>query len=358
MTDTRSSTWGGALLCALAALLGAAAPVAARPQYAIGRTLAVPGDGSWDYLTFEQGGKRLFIAHGDRVEVIDTERLVKVGEIPSTPGVHGIALAPLLRRGFISAGAASTIVVFDLDTLARLAEVHSTGENPDAITYEPVSRRVFAFNGRSDSATVLDATSNAVVATVPLGGKPEFAVADGHGRVYVNLEDRSSIAVIDAPTLSLSATWPLAGCERPTGLALDATAGRLYSVCLNRVMAVTDAKGGASLGTVPIGGGADAAAYDPTARLAFAACGAGELTVVAHDARGAAQVVQSLTTQPGARTLALDERSHRIYLVTASFGPAPPPGSGRPPILPGSFRLLVLESHREKFTTSSEERQP
>jgi hypothetical protein len=344
----------GALALATACLLciGAAA---ARPQYGLAKVLQLPGDSGWDYMAFEQGGHRLFIAHGTQVEVIDTKRLTRIGAIADTPGVHGIALAPALRRGFISAGAAGTIIEFDLQSLARLKEIKSTGENPDAIIYDPGTQRVFAFNGRGRNATVLDARTAEVVGTIDLGSKPEFAAADGKGHVYVNLQDKNSLAVIDSRSLALLSVWPLSGCEEPSGLALNVAAAQVYSVCANRVMIVTDAGTGRILGTAPIGGGVDAAAYDPGANIAFASCGEGVLTAVTQTPAGAPQVAQSVPTQRGARTMALDERTHRIYLVTASFGAAPAPDAEhphpRPAILPGTFRLLAVYPHHEQVTT-------
>jgi hypothetical protein len=318
----------------------------ASPQYHIAQTLQLPGEGGWDDMAFESGGQRLFIAHGTRVDVIDAKSLVRAGEIPDTPGVHGIALAADLGRGYISAGGAGTIVVFDLKTLARLKDIKATGENPDAIVYDVPTRRVFSFNGRGRNATVIDAVSNEVIGTIALDAKPEFARSDGRGHVYVNLEDKNSIAVIDTKALTVLAVWPIAGCEEPSGLAIDTAGERLFPVCDNHVMAVVDARSGKVLGSAPIGEGADGAGYDPAARLAFASCGEGVLTAVSVAAHGAAHDAQSLKTERGARTMTLDEDSHRIFLVTADFGP-PPPASAehphpRPSILPGTFRLLVI----------------
>jgi DNA-binding beta-propeller fold protein YncE len=350
-----------AALGALAAVM-AASPAVSRPLYRIAGTLQLPGEGGWDDLTFDSAGHRLFIAHGARVDVVDTDRLARVGEIADTPGVHGIALAPDLGRGYVSAGAAGTIVVFDLKTLARLKDIKSTGENPDAILYDPATRRIFAFNGRGRNATVIDAVSDEVVGTIALDAKPEFARADGAGRVYVNLEDRNTLAVIDSRTLSVLSKWPITGCEEPSGLALNASGKQLYVACANYVMAVLDATSGQVLGTAPIGGGADGAGYDPGARLAFASCGDGVLMVIAQQSSGAPKVAQSLPTQPGARTMTLDERTHRIFLVTSDFGEAPAPTAEHPhprrSIIAGTFRLLVVGRFAEKITTGAEGRSP
>jgi DNA-binding beta-propeller fold protein YncE len=327
----------------------AAAQAAGTPHYRITQQVPLPGDEGWDYLAFEQGGHRLFVSHSSRVLVIDTEKLTVAGEIADTPGVHGIALAPDLGRGYISAGRAGFVVVFDLRTLARLKEIKVTGDNPDAILYDPATHRVLTFNGRGRNATAIDARTDEVVGTIPLDAKPEFAVADGKGRVYVNLEDKGSIAAIDARKLTVAAVWPVGGCEGPSGLALDAAHGRLFPVCANKVMAVVDTSSGKVLGTAPIGEGVDAAAFDPGTGLVFASCGEGTLTVVRVGSTGRPEVAQSAVTQRGARTLALDLGKHRVFLVTADFGPPPAATAAqprpRPALLPGSFRLLVLESH-------------
>jgi DNA-binding beta-propeller fold protein YncE len=339
--------------CAL--LLALATHAEARPQYRLAHELPLPGDEGWDYLTFEPGGHRLFIAHGSRVDVVDTNTLKVVGEIADTPGVHGIALAPELNRGYVSAGRAGVIVVFDLKTLARLKEIKTTGENPDAILYDPASQRVFTFNGRGRNVTAVDARTGEVAGTIALDAKPEFAATDGKGHVYVNLEDKNSLALLDPRKLTVVSVWPLAGCEEPSGLALDAAGGHLLSVCGNKLMTVVAADSGKLLGTAPIGEGADAAAYDPGSHLAFASCGEGVVTVVRVNAAGAPEVAQTLPTRPGARTMALDARSHRVYLVTADFGAAPEATPEhphpRPPIKPGSFRLLVLDEHAAQHTT-------
>jgi len=296
------------------------APALAAPQYHITHEVKLPGDEGWDYLSFDDAGHRLFIAHGSQVLVIDTDQLTPAGAIANTPGVHGIALATDAGHGYISAGRSNTIVVFDLKTLARLKDIQATGENPDAILYDSATHRVFSFNGRGRNATVIDSKTDAVIGTIALDAKPEFAVSDGKGRVYVNLEDKSSIARIDAQHMSVTAVWPLEGCDDPSGLAIDVTGQRLFAGCGNKVMAVVDANSGRTLGTV----------------------GAG----------GKPEVAQSLATQRGARTMALDEHAHRLFLVTASFGPPPAATEQnphpRPAILPGTFRLLVVAPANDK----------
>ncbi|HYL03123.1 MAG TPA: hypothetical protein VEU54_06860 [Steroidobacteraceae bacterium] len=339
--------WQLVWLALLAGALGTAHAQAA-PHYRIAHQLSLPGDEGWDYLTFEQGGHRLFVAHGSRVLVVDADKLAVVGEIADTPGVHGIALAPELGRGYVSAGRAGTVVVFDLKTLARLKEIKVTGDNPDAILYDPATQRVFTFNGRGRNATAIDAQSDTVLGTIALDAKPEFAQTDGAGRVYVNLEDKSSLALLDPRRLAVVSVWPISGCQEPSGLALDAARERLFPGCDNQVMAEVDGRTGRVLRRVPIGAGVDATAFDPGTRLAYASCGDGTLTVARETPAGALEVVQSVPTQRGARTMALDLRTHRVFLVTADFGPPPAATAGhphpRPAILPGSFRLLVLEA--------------
>lgn len=335
-----------AILATLGLVLGAA-PAEASPGYHIAHEVSLPGEEGWDTLAFEQGGHRLFVSHGTRVLVVDTDTLKVVGEIADTPGVHGIALAPDLGRGYISAGRANTIVVFDLKTLARLKEIKTTGENPDVILYDAPSHRVFSFNGRGRNVTAVDATTDTVLGSIALDGKPEFAVSDGNGHVYVNLEDKSSLAVIDPVHLTVTSVWPIAGCQEPSGLAIDAARRLLFPACDNKVMAVVDASSGKVLGTAPIGEGVDGADFDPARKLAFASCGEGLLSVVRAGKSGRPEVVEMVKTQHGARTMALDRATHRVFLVTANFAPAPAATPEHPhprgALMPGTFRLLVLE---------------
>jgi DNA-binding beta-propeller fold protein YncE len=335
-----------AILATLSFVLGAARSEAS-PGYHIAHEVSLPGEEGWDLLAFEQGGHRLFVSHGTRVLVVDTDTLKVVGEIADTPGVHGIALAPDLGRGYISAGRANTIVVFDLKTLARLKEIKTTGDNPDVILYDAPSHRVFSFNGRGRNVTAVDATTDTVLGTIALDAKPESAVSDGKGHVYVNLEDKSSLAVIDPAHLTVTSVWPIAGCQEPSGLAIDAARGYLFPGCGNKVMAVVDASSGKVLGTAPIGEGVDGADFDPATNLAFASCGEGVLTVVRAGKSGRPEVVEAAKTQHGARTMALDRATHRVFLVTANFAPAPAATPEHPhpreAMLPGTFRLLVLQ---------------
>jgi DNA-binding beta-propeller fold protein YncE len=330
------------------------APAAARAQsasppgpYAVLHRTVLGGDGGWDYLTVDAAGGRAFLSRGTHVMVVDLHADALGGDIPGTPGVHGIALAPEVGKGFTSNGRDSSVTVFDLRTLATTGTVKVTGRGPDAILYDPASRRVFTFNGGSGDATAIDAASGSVAGTVALGGKPEAAVLDGAGHVWVNIEDRSEIAEFDARTLALLGHWALDGCEEPSGLAIDRAHGRLFSVCGNGKMAVTDMARHRVVATVPIGQGADGAAFDPATGMAFSTNGAdGTLTVVHEDAPDRYTVVQTLPTQRGARTIALDPATHRIYTVTAEFGPAPAATAENPrprrPVLPGTFVLLTI----------------
>lgn len=310
------------------------------------RRIPLEGDGGWDYLMADGDGRRLYVTHGTKVTVLDLDHDRVVGEIPNLSGVHGVALAPKLGRGFISNGKSSEVTIFDLATLKVLSTVKSTGDNPDAILFDPASRRVFAFNGRSGSATVLDAATGAVAGTIPLGGKPEFAASDGKGRVFVNLEDKSEVVAIDAAKLAVAARWPLAPCEDPSGMAIDLKGGRLLIGCGNKLAAIVDTKNGKVVGTQPIGAGVDAVAFDPITHAGFSSNGEGNLTVLAEDKAGQLTVKQTVPTERGARTMALDPKTHRVYLATARFNPAPAPTAEqphpRPTPVPGSFFLLVL----------------
>jgi DNA-binding beta-propeller fold protein YncE len=325
----------------------AAAPAAKTPAYALAKHFALGGEGGWDYVTADGASKRLYVPRSTRVVVLDTETGKPVGEIPETEGVHGVALAPDLGKGFTSNGRSSTVSVFDLKTLKVLSRVKTTGENPDAILYEPTSKRVFTFNGRGQNATAIDAVSGDVVATIALGGKPEAPVSDASGRVYVNVEDKSEIAVFDAKATAVEKRWPLPGCTDPTGLALDARNGRLFAGCANKVVVILASSDGHLLATVATGEGTDGVAFDPGPGLAFVSSGDGTLTVVHEGPAGTFTAVQTVETQRGARTLTLDEKTHRIFLPTAKFGPPPSPTPDRPRPRPSaiadSFEILVVE---------------
>jgi DNA-binding beta-propeller fold protein YncE len=315
-------------------------------HYHMVREIALPGDGGWDYLAYDPGTHHLFVSHATEVNVVDPGSGAVVGGIPDIPGVHGIAFAPELGRGFISDGRDSTVTIFDLHSLAVLRRVTVTGRNPDAILYEPVTHRVFTFNGRSANVTGLDARTGAVLGTIALGGKPEFAVADGHGGIFVNIEDKSEVVFFDARTLVERARWNLPGCEEPSGLAFDAGHERLFSVCGNGVMVILDAASGQRVASVPIGDGVDAARFDAATALAFASNGDGTLTVIREVTPDSFRVAETVPTQRGARTMELDPVTHHVFLSVASFAPASADSStaARPrrSMVPGSFRVLVL----------------
>jgi len=324
-------------------LAGQTAPPAS--QYEVKQKFTLGGDGGWDYLTYDPAGKRLFISRGTRVMVVDPAKGSVISEIPNTPGVHGIALAQDLNKGFTSNGRENSVTVFDLKTLKETDRIKIEGENPDAILYDPASKRVFTFNGRSKNATVIDATNNKVVATVPLDGKPEFGAADGKGMVFVNIEDKGELTSIDARKAAVVNTWPITGCEEPSGLAMDQKNRRLFPVCGNKVMAVVNADNGKVVTTIPIGQGVDAAGFDPGTSLVFASNGDGTLTVVHEDSADKYSVVENASTQRSARTMALDTSNHDVYTVAADFDEAPPAeGQTRPrrTMKPGTFTLLVV----------------
>ena len=304
------------------------------------------GEGGWDYLAMDSAARRLYISRGTHVLVLDADTYKVVGDIPDTPGVHGIALAPEFGRGFTSDGQAAKVTIFDLQTLKTIGEA-KTEEGPDGILYDPASKRVFTFNGRANSSTAINAADGSVAGSIPLGGRPEFAVADGEGHIYNNLEDKSEELEIDSHSLKILHRWPLAPCESPSGLAMDREHRRLFVGCHNEMMAILDADSGHVITTVPIGRGVDANRYDPGTGLAFSTNGFdGTLTVVREESPEKFSVVENVPTERGARTMELDLKTHRIFTVTAQFGPMPPPKPGerfrRPTILPDTFELLVL----------------
>ena len=326
--------------------LAAVAVAAAGPGYHVIKTYKVGGEGGWDYLTVDASARRFYISRGTHVIVLDADSGKNVGDIPDTPGVHGIALAPELGKGFVSNGREGTVTIFDMSTLATIGGKVRVGENPDAILYEPATRRVFTFNGRSHDSTAIDAATGKVLGTIELDGKPEFAASDAKGEVFVNIEDKSELTVIDPNKLEVKAKWPLAPCTEPSGLAMDRKNRRLFVGCDNKMMAVVDADSGKVLATPAIGEGVDATAYDDEARLAFASCGEGVLTVVKEDSPQKFSVVENVKTEPGARTMALDTKTHNVFTVTAKFGPPPPATADNPhprrTILPDTFEVLVL----------------
>ena len=304
------------------------------------RKLPLGGDGRWDYLAVDSQAKRLYIARATRFMVVSTETGELVGEIPDTPGAHGVAIATELGVGFTSNGQANDVSVFDLKTLA-VAKKIPTGQNPDAILYHPPTRSVFVFNGQSHSVSVIDAGSRSVTATVPLAGKPEFAVADDHGNIYVNIADKNTITVIDAASRKVRHVWPLGSCQEPTGLSIDESKGVAFASCGNQKLAVVDLSTGKVVQTVPIGDDCDATAFDPNTQLVLASNGEGTLTVIARDEHGSYHVQQTLATQPGSKTMALDASSGQIYVPAGKFS-GPPTQKPRPKIIPGSFEVWII----------------
>lgn len=303
----------------------------------------IPGSGGWDYLLADPSAHRLYVTHGPRVEVLDTDTGKMVGAITGLKGTHGVALDPEGRFGYVSDGGANAVVVFDRKTLATVVSV-AAGANPDGIAYEPMTKTVWAFNGRSKNVTVISTADRTVVATIALPGKPEFPQADGKGHVFVNIEDANEIVRLDATARTLTDTWKLAGCDSPSGMAIDRERSRLFSVCDGKTMVVVDGGTGKVLGSAAIGEGPDAAGYDDRHQLAFSSNGDGSLTVV--DAGRGYQVVEQLATMKGARTMSYDAGKDRVYVVSAAFGARPEPTPSnphpRPSIVPDSFEVLVI----------------
>ncbi len=328
------------LLAALLVGLAAAEPTAG---YRLEKTVAIPGDGSWDYVAVDEAARRVYVSHGTEVVVLDADSGELKGSIPETKGVHGIAVAPELGWGFISNGKADTVTIFDLKTLKRRTDVPA-GKNPDAIVYEPVSRQAIAFNGGSANATLIDATGK-VAATLELGGRPEFAVADGTGHVFVNLLDKHQLLKLDARKPEVVERWPLAPGESPASLAMDRHNRRLFVGCRNQWLVVVNADTGQVVDKQPVGERVDATAYDAEARLVISSNGDGTLTVVRQDGPDKYSVTETVKTRAGSKTCALDPKTHRLFVPAAEFKPAPPatPENPRPrPVMvPGSFVVLI-----------------
>ena len=318
---------------------------AAGPGYHVINKLQLGGEGGWDYLTVDSTARRLYISRGTHVMVVDIDAGKLVGDIPDTPGVHGIAIAPELNRGFISNGKANTATIFDLKTLKVIGHV-KTGDNPDAILYDPATKRVLTFNGRSKNATVFDASSGKILAVIPLKGKPEFAATDGKGKIFVNIEDTNEVAVIDGRKLIVLKSYSLKPNEEPTGMAIDSEHHRVFSGCHNRVMTVLDTKSGKLVASVPIGAGVDANGYDPGTGLVFSSNGDGTLTVIKETSPNKFEVVETIPTQKGSRTMALDTVTHKVFLPAAQFtlppASAPEASKARPTMVRDSFELLVV----------------
>jgi YVTN family beta-propeller protein len=318
----------------------------AAPPYHLATTWQVGGQGGWDYLSVDHAGRRLYASHGTQVEVLDLATGHPVGTIPNTPGVHGVLVVPQVGKGFITCGRNDAVLIFNPKTLQVTATV-PTGTKPDALLYDPATGRLFVFNNGATTATVLDAAKGTVVGTAELGGAPEAGVSDGQGTIYVNLEDRNELVAFNARTLAVQHRWPLAPGEEPTGLALDPVHHRLFSVCSNGRMLVLNSQSGAKVADLPIGEGADGVVFDPARQVALSSNGSGTITVVQQQDPNTYRVAQTLATARGARTIALDPVTHRVYLPTAQYGPATTAAVGsarpRPSIVPGTFRVLVVE---------------
>lgn len=326
-------------------LLVIAGTALAAEGYHVLSTIKIGGQGFWDYLTMDNANRRLYVSNANRVVVVDPDDGKVVGEISDTQGVHGIAIADKLNKGYVSDGRTNDVTIFDLKTLKVLGKVDMTGMNPDAIIYEPKSERVYTFNGRSNDATAIDAKTDKIVTTIPVGGKPEFAAVDGSGHIFFNIENTSEIGEIDAAKATLTRHESIKPCEDPSGMAIDAKKGVLFSVCRNKMMAVTDAKTLKVIATPEIGEGPDAAAFDPGTGEAFSSNGRdGTLTIV-KEVKGKWEAIDTVKTEVFARTMALDPKTHRIYLSSAEAGGAPPAGGekkGRPAMVPDSFHLVVV----------------
>jgi YVTN family beta-propeller protein len=324
-------------------LFGSMAASAQKP-YSVLTQWKIGGEGGWDYLTSDPAAHRLYVTHGPRVEVLDSDTGKVVGSITGLKGTHGVALDDSGKYGYVSDGGANVVVVFDRSTFATVASIPA-GTNPDGIVFEPKTKTVWAFNGRSSNATVMDTAERKAVATIALSGKPEFPVADGAGTVFANIESKNEIVRFDAVARSITATWPLANCDSPSGLAIDTKGRRLFAVCDGGKMAVVDANTGKTVANPAIGQGPDAARYDAKRKLAFSSNGGGTLTIV-DAGKPNYPVLENLDTQKGARTMTLDWETGRVFLATAEFGERPAPTAAnphpRPAIVPGSFTILVV----------------
>lgn len=314
--------------------------------YRIVQKFNLPGDGGWDYLIADDASDMLYVSHGNMVNVVDLKTGKSVATIADVSGVHGIAVADELSKGFISNGAGNNVTVFDTRDFKVIEKVPVTGVNPDAILYEPYTKTIITWNGRSSNATVIDSKTNKVIQTINLAGKPEAAVSDGKGKVFVNIEDKSAVSVIDVKTWKVEQSWSISPGEGPSGLALDNMNHRLFSAT-DKLMVILDAETGKVITTVPTGDGVDGAGFDPDLKRAYSSCGEGLLTVVQEESPNNYRVLANVPTQPGARTISISAKTHRIYLSTAEYGPIPEKTANnprpRPAVKPGTFTVLVLE---------------
>jgi DNA-binding beta-propeller fold protein YncE len=335
-----------AILSVVATLLFVDSALAVPPGasgYHVVKTIPIGGPGKWDYIVVDTAARRVYVTHGTHVVVLDADSDAVVGDIPDTPGVHGVALAPDLGRGFTSNGKANTVTIFDLKTLMPISTVKSGSANPDAIYYDAASKRVFVFNGRTANAVAINATDGKVAGTIAVGGKPEFAAGDDQGHVYVNVEDKSQLLEIDAQKLSVLHRWPLPGCKEPSGLAIDQKNHRLFSVCGNKKMMVVNSDTGKVVATPAIGEDPDAAGFDPETQLVFSSNGeSGDLTVIHEDSADKYTVLDNVPTKKYARTMAIDLKTHNIFLPIADFESTIPKGEEEPPMKPNTFGVLLV----------------
>lgn len=340
MTIIRSA--GVALAIALSGFVPAASA-----GYHVAHKIPVGGPGGWDYLEVDAAARRLYVAHENTVVVIDVDSLKVVGEVPNCPGMGGVAVAPELNRGFTANGAEDTVTVFALDSLKPLARWKATGKRPNQILYESVTKRVFTFNSTGRNATAFDAVTGEVLGTIPLDGRTEFPVADGKGMIYDSLQDKATVVAIDARSLKVTATYSLAPHKDPAGTTMDPVTRRLFVACRSQSFLVLDADTGKILSTIPIGARNDAAKFDPGLKLAFASNGDGTLAVVHEESADKFTLVETVKTEFGARTMAVDPKTHRIFLPSADYEP-PAKATEETPnprrkMVPNSFRVLVLE---------------
>ena len=330
----------------VAIISGVAIAASAAGGYHLLQTVSVPGDEGWDHPTVDTAGRRLYVSHGSNVAVMDVDSGKLVGKIDKTSGAHAIAIVPELGRGFISNGQANSVTIFNPKTLETIGEVNVPGVNPGPIVYDAPTKRIFTFNGGSSNATAIDAKKGKVVGTIDLGGTRELAASDAKGHVFVNLVDKNVVLQIDSRKLTAGERWPLGDCQRPGTMAIDQKNSRLFIGCGNRLMAILDSNDGRLITTVPIGEGRDQAEFDPETGLVFSSNGEGTVTVIHQESPDKYSVLETVKTAPGARTMALDLKTHKIFLPLADLGPAPAPTAENPRprgrILPGTFRILIF----------------
>ena len=326
------------IIC-ITVLLSGGNLVNAQPGYKIVNQIHLEGDGGWDYLSVDEAASRLYVSHASMALVVDLKTGKQIGKIPDTNGIHGIAIAPGLNKGFTSNGRDNSVTVFDLKTLEVIEKIQVSGKNPDAILFDPFSQKVYTFNGGSSNASVIDPKLSKEIATIQLDGKPEFPQSDGKGKIYVNIEDKSEISVINAKTFKVEKSWSIAPGEEPSGLALDNETHRLFSVCGNKLMVISDAEAGKVVTTLPIGDGCDGVAFDPATKRAFSSNGDGTITVIQEENKDKFKVVETIATQKGSRTITIDKTTHHLYLSAAEFGELKA-GERRPPMKPGTFMVL------------------